>query len=77
MSHPIDVHVGQRIRQRRLELAMSQSQLAECSGVTCQQIQKYEQATNRISASRLWQIAEALDVSISHFFDDFDTDGCP
>ena len=69
MTHPVDQHVGQRIRQRRWQLGMTQTQLAQSVGIRFQQIQKYETGANRVSASRLWGIAEALDVPVSHFFD--------
>lgn len=69
MAHPVDVHVGKRIRQRRWLVGMTQQQLAERVGIKFQQIQKYETGANRVSASRLWDIAEALDVSIAFFFE--------
>lgn len=69
MAHPVDVHVGQRIRHRRWLIGMTQQQLAEAVGIKFQQIQKYETGANRVSASRLWGIAEALDVPVSFFFD--------
>lgn len=69
MAHPVDVHVGKRIRHRRWLIGMTQQQLAEAVGIKFQQIQKYETGANRVSASRLWGIAEALDVSVSFFFD--------
>ena len=56
MKHPVDLHVGQRVRQRRWLLGMTQQQLAEKVGIKFQQIQKYETGTNRISSSRLWDI---------------------
>jgi len=70
MPHPVDVHVGKRIRQRRRALGMTQSQLAERLNVKFQQVQKYETGANRVSASRLWLIARALDVTVSYFFQD-------
>lgn len=69
MKHPVDLHVGQRVRQRRWLLGMTQEQLAEKVGIKFQQIQKYETGANRVSASRLWDIASTLDVSINFFFD--------
>jgi transcriptional regulator with XRE-family HTH domain len=69
MKHPVDVHVGKRIRQRRWLVAMTQQQLGEKVGIKFQQIQKYETGMNRVSASRLWDIAAALEVSVSFFFD--------
>lgn len=68
MPHPVDIHVGKQIRQRRWLIGMSQENLAHAIGVRFQQIQKYEKGTNRVSSSRLWQIAETLGVSISYFF---------
>jgi transcriptional regulator with XRE-family HTH domain len=68
--NPIDVHVGARLRMRRLMLGMSQEKLGDALGLTFQQVQKYEKGTNRISASRLLQVAEVLNVPPSFFFDD-------
>ena len=68
MQNSVDVLVGKRVRMRRLELSLSQSELAEKIGVTFQQVQKYERGTNRISCSRLTQIAAALDVKLAYFF---------
>lgn len=67
--NPIDRHVGARVRMRRLMLDQSQTDLAETLGLTFQQIQKYEKGTNRISASKLFQIAREFDVPIAFFFD--------
>ncbi len=72
MKHPVDVHVGKRVRHRRWMVGMTQQQLGDIVGIKFQQIQKYETGMNRISASRLWDIAQALDVSISFFFEGFD-----
>ena len=72
MKHPVDVHVGKRVRHRRWMVGMTQQQLGDIVGIKFQQIQKYETGMNRISASRLWDIARALDVSISFFFEGFD-----
>ncbi|MBY6135182.1 helix-turn-helix domain-containing protein [Leisingera sp. XS_AS12] len=69
MAHPVDVHVGKRIRHRRWLIGMTQQQLAEQVGIKFQQIQKYETGANRVSASRLWDIADTLDVSVSFFFE--------
>ena len=63
------MHVGKRVRHRRWLIGMTQQQLAEQVGIKFQQIQKYETGANRISASRLWDIAEALDVPVSFFFE--------
>jgi transcriptional regulator with XRE-family HTH domain len=65
----IDRHVGARIRERRLMLGLSQQELADAIGVTYQQAHKYERGLNRIAAGRLYEIAQALDVPISWFFD--------
>jgi transcriptional regulator with XRE-family HTH domain len=72
MAHPVDVHVGKRVRHRRWLVGMTQQQLAERVGIKFQQIQKYETGANRVSASRLWDIAEALEVDVSFFFDGFE-----
>ena len=72
MKHPVDVHVGKRVRHRRWMVGMTQQQLGDIVGIKFQQIQKYETGMNRISASRLWDIAQALDVSISFFFEGFE-----
>jgi transcriptional regulator with XRE-family HTH domain len=66
----IDGHVGARLRLRRTLLGISQEQLAESLGLTFQQVQKYERGTNRVSASRLFQLANILDVPITWFFDE-------
>lgn len=69
MAHKVDVHVGKRIRQRRWLTGMTQQKLAELVGIKFQQIQKYETGANRVSASRLWDIAAALEVDVSFFFE--------
>ena len=69
MTHPVDAHVGKRIRHRRWLLGTTQQQLAERVGIKFQQIQKYETGANRVSASRLWDIADALGVPVRFFFD--------
>ncbi|PIB23488.1 transcriptional regulator [Amylibacter kogurei] len=69
MKHPVDVHVGKKIRYRRWMVGMTQQQLAESVGIKFQQIQKYETGMNRVSASRLWDIAETLEVPVHFFFD--------
>src|SRR5262249_37460221 len=70
--NPIDVHVGQRIRQRRTLLGMSQEKLAEAIGLTFQQVQKYERGANRVGSSRLFDFARVLEVPISYFFEDME-----
>lgn len=67
--HPIDKHVGQRLRQRRWVVGVTQQQLATAVGIKFQQIQKYETGANRVSASRLWDMARVLDVPVSYFFE--------
>lgn len=69
MSNDIDVYLGKRLRRRRRLLGLTQQQLAGTVGVRFQQIQKYECAANRISAARLWQLSEALDVPVGYFYD--------
>ena len=69
MAHKVDVHVGKRIRQRRWLTGMTQQKLAELVGIKFQQIQKYETGANRVSASRLWDIADALEVQVAFFFE--------
>lgn len=69
MKHPVDVHVGKRIRQRRWMIGTTQQQLADAVGIKFQQIQKYETGMNRVSASRLWDIAATLGVPIGFFFE--------
>ncbi len=69
MRHPVDVHVGQRVRQHRCLAGMTQQQLAERVGIKFQQLQKYETGTNRISASRIWDIAAVMEVPVSFFFE--------
>ena len=68
--NPIDIHVGSRVRLRRMMLGMSQEKLGDHLGVTFQQIQKYEKGTNRIGASRLQHIARVLTVPVAFFFED-------
>ena len=67
--NPIDVHVGARVRLRRLNLGMSQEKLGERLGLTFQQVQKYEKGSNRIGASRLYAISQVLETQISFFFE--------
>ncbi|MDI1227250.1 MAG: helix-turn-helix transcriptional regulator [bacterium] len=69
--HPVDVHVGHKVKNRRLTLGMSQDELAKSCGITFQQVQKYERGTNRISVSRLTEIAAALKTQLEYF-----TEGC-
>ncbi len=67
---PVDVHVGGRVRLRRIMLGMTQEKLGNAIGITFQQIQKNERGTNRIGSSRLYQFSQVLDVPVSFFFDD-------
>ena len=67
---PIDVHVGNRVRIRRTLLGLNMAMLAKALGLAFQQVHKYEHGANRISASRLHQISQVLDVSISYFFEE-------
>ena len=69
MNDEIDVHLGRRLRRRRRLLGLTQQQLAGACGVRFQQIQKYECAANRMSAARLWQLAEVLEVPVSYFYE--------
>lgn len=75
IPNPIDLHVGSRVRMRRMLLGMSQEKLGEALGVTFQQVQKYEKGMNRIGASRLQDIAKILEASPSFFFEDAPTGG--
>ena len=70
LPNPVDVHAGARLRLRRNLVGMSQGQLGAALGLTFQQIQKYERGANRISASRLSQIGQILNVPVSYFFDE-------
>ncbi len=70
IPNPVDVHVGARLRQRRTLLGMSQTVLGDAIGLTFQQMQKYENGANRISASRLFDLSRVLDVPIEYFFGD-------
>jgi transcriptional regulator with XRE-family HTH domain len=66
---PVDRHVGLRLRMRRKEMGVSQEKLAEAIGLTFQQVQKYERAANRMSASKLWEAAQALHTTVSYFYE--------
>ncbi|MGQ0664958.1 MAG: helix-turn-helix domain-containing protein, partial [Pseudomonadota bacterium] len=68
--NPVDIHVGSRVRQRRTLLGMSQSMLGKALGLTFQQVQKYERGTNRVGASRLYDLTRVLDVPVTYFFAD-------
>ena len=73
-NNAIDMHVGKRVCLRRTLIGISQEQLGTELNITFQQVQKYERGANRISASRLWDIGQILDVPISYFFDDMSED---
>lgn len=75
-ANGVDKRIGQRVKQRRLELGMSQERLAELLGVTFQQIQKYEKGVNRVAASRLFELSSALGVALGYFFEGL-TAGAP
>lgn len=75
--HPVDLHVGRRMRLRRNLLGISQETLAHKLGLTFQQVQKYERGLNRISSSRLFDISKVLNVRVSYFFDEMDEDVAP
>ena len=68
-ANPVDRHVGLRIRMRRKQMGLSQERLADAIGLTFQQVQKYERAANRVSASKLWEMSRALSTPISHFYE--------
>ena len=72
--HPVDIHVGSRIRMRRTLLGLSQEKLGDALGLTFQQVQKYERGANRVGSSRLYEISRILDVPISFFFDEMSGD---
>jgi transcriptional regulator with XRE-family HTH domain len=71
---PVDIHVGARLRHMRSLAGISQEQLGKFSGITFQQVQKYEHGTNRLSASRLHQFSKILNVKVSDFFDGYDAE---
>ena len=73
----IDQHVGERIRLRRAELGLTQEQLAEALDVSYQQIQKYETGANRISASRIFEMARKLEVDLGYFFEGLPPEAAP
>lgn len=68
--NPIDVHVGHRVRLRRTLLGMSQEKLGDAIGLTFQQVQKYERGTNRVGASRLFELSRVLDVPVAYFYEE-------
>jgi transcriptional regulator with XRE-family HTH domain len=72
--HPVDRHVGLHIRMRRKALGISQERLAESLGLTFQQVQKYERGANRVSASKLWEIARALRTNVAYFYEGLESE---
>ncbi len=74
VPHPVDIHVGARVREQRKVKGMSQGELGDRLGLTFQQIQKYERGANRIGASRLFQLSQILGVPIAYFFDNMPDD---
>ena len=74
VPHPVDVHVGGRVREQRKTKGMSQGELGDALGLTFQQIQKYERGANRIGASRLFQLSQILGVPVAFFFDEMPAD---
>lgn len=75
IPHPVDIHVGKRLRSRRTILGMSQEDIGSAVGITFQQVQKYERGLNRIGSSRLYEFSTLLGVSISYFFEDLSESG--
>ena len=67
--HPVDIHVGSRLRQRRTALGIGQKKLAAALGIAYQQLSKYEQAIDRVSASRLYELSKVLGVPVTFFFE--------
>jgi len=76
MVHPVDIHVGKKIRQARLVRGLTQSGVAKQLGLSFQQLQKYETGYNRVSASKLFELSQLLDVAPSYFFEGL-TSGTP
>lgn len=72
MPHPVDVHVGKRLRLRRTILGLSQEAIGSAIGVTFQQVQKYERGVNRMGSSRLYEFSKVLTVPVSYFFEDME-----
>ena len=70
--NPVDVYVGTRLKIRRLELGLSQNKIGEMTGITFQQVQKYEKGSNRIGSSRLYEFAKILKVPVSYFFEQYE-----
>ena len=70
--HPVDVHIGKRIRLARMEKSISQEKLGEGLGLTFQQVQKYEKGANRVGGSRMWEISKILGTPVSFFYEGLD-----
>lgn len=77
LAKRVDAHVGERIRERRAMLGLTQEHLASALNISYQQVQKYETGANRVSAGRLYEIARKLDVSVSYFFENMDESAEP
>lgn len=69
--HPVDRHVGRRVQEKRLDLGLTQTALAKAVGVSFQQVQKYEKGANRVSASKLFEMADFMKVGIPFFFEGY------
>ena len=74
MPHPVDVYVGSRLKELRVLNMMSQAELGSKLGLTFQQIQKYEKGSNRVSSSRLWEIAQIFNVTVTYFFEGYESE---
>lgn len=72
MPHPVDIHVGKRLRLRRTILGLSQEAIGNAIGVTFQQVQKYERGVNRMGSSRLFEFSKILSIPVSYFFEEMD-----
>ena len=72
VPHPVDIHVGKRLRARRTILGVSQEDIGDSVGITFQQVQKYERGLNRIGSSRLYEFSCLLGVGVSYFFEELD-----
>jgi transcriptional regulator with XRE-family HTH domain len=72
MPHPVDIHVGKRLRLRRTILGLSQEAIGNAIGVTFQQVQKYERGVNRMGSSRLYEFSKILSIPVSYFFEDME-----
>jgi transcriptional regulator with XRE-family HTH domain len=73
-AHPVDIHVGKKLRSRRTILGKSQEEIGSAVGITFQQIQKYERGLNRVGSSRLYEFACLLGVGVAYFFEGFEND---